>query len=105
MKAYTNADVYVMPSRYEMFGLTFLEALACGTPVIMTDRCGAAPLLPPECGMVVPFDEYALAEMLNKVLDKDIANSYRQYRIKWAKQYDWAKIAPQVMRVYEKVLG
>lgn len=105
VNAYTNADVYVMPSRRELFGLTLLEALACGTPVIITDRCGVAPLLPSECGMVVPFDEYALAEAINKALDKDIANSYREYRIKWAKQYDWAKLAPQVIRVYEKILG
>ena len=105
VNAYTNADIYVMPSRRELFGLTFLEALACGTPVIMTDRCGAAPLLPPECGVVVPFDEYALAKAINESLDKNIANSYRQYRRNWAKQYDWAKLAPQVIKVYEKVLG
>lgn len=104
MREYTSADVYVMPSRYEMFGLTLLEALACGTPVIITDRCGAAPLLPPECGQVVPFDEYALAKAIAKALDDRMADSYRQYRIKWARQYDWSNLAPKVMEVYEKVL-
>jgi len=102
--AYNSADVYVMPSRRELFGLTLLEALACGTPVIITDVCGVAPLLPKECGMVVPFDEYALAQAINYALDNNIASSYREYRVKWAKQYDWAKIAPRIIEVYKEVL-
>jgi glycosyltransferase involved in cell wall biosynthesis len=101
---YTNADVYVMPSRYEMFGLTLLEALACGTPVIITDRCGVAPLLPTECGQVVPFDEYTLAEAINKALDSHAADVYRSYRIKWAMQYSWSKIAPKVIDICKKCL-
>jgi len=105
VREYTNADVYVMPSRYEMFGLTFLEALACGTPVIITDRCGAAPLLPPECGIVVPWYESDLALAIAKALDDRMADSYRQYRINWARQYDWARLAPKVIEVYERVLG
>ena len=105
VNAYATADIYVMPSRRELFGLTLLEALACGTPVIITDRCGIAPLLPPECGMVVSFDEYALAKAINEALDKDIASSYREYRIKWARQYDWSKIAPKIIEVYRKVLA
>lgn len=104
VREYTNADVYVMPSRYEMFGLTFLEALACGTPVIITDRCGAAPLLPPECGIVVPFDEHILSGAIEKALDERMAESYRRYRIKWARQYDWMNLAPKVIEVYEGVL-
>ena len=105
VKAYANADVNVMPSRYEMFGLTFLEALACGTPVIITDRCGSAPLLPPECGQVVPFDEHELAKAINCLLDRDSAKYFRQYRRDWAKQYDWMNIAPKVIEVYERVSG
>lgn len=104
VNAYATADVYIMPSRRELFGLTLLEALACGTPVIITDRCGIASLLPAECGAVVPFDEQALVEAIAKALDNHIADSYRQYRIKWARQYDWGNIAPKVIEVYEKVL-
>lgn len=102
--AYTNADVYVMPSRYEMFGLTLLESLACGTPVIITDRCGIAPLLPPECGLVVPFDEQALAQAIRKVLDDRLADKYRRYRMEWARQYDWRRIAPKTIEVYKAIL-
>jgi len=105
VRAYAWADVYVMPSRYELFGLTLLEALAVGTPVIITDRCGVASLLPPECGMVVPFNEYDLAEAIFQTLKNNKAGSYREYRKQWARQYDWGRIAPKVIGVYEGVLG
>jgi len=104
VRAYTDADVYVMPSRYEMFGLTLLEALACGTPVIITDRCGVANMLPRECGIVVPFDEKVLAKAIAEALDGGLADIYRQYRRNWARQFDWAKLAPRVIEVYREVL-
>jgi len=104
-RVYTSADVYVMPSRYEMFGLTFLEALACGTPVIMTDRCGAADLLTAECGYVVPFDETDLAYTIQAALDDNLVNKYRDYRKSWARQYDWTNLAHRHITVYEKVLN
>jgi glycosyltransferase involved in cell wall biosynthesis len=42
LEAYQSASVYVLPSAYEMFAITLLESLACGTPIIATDRCGLA---------------------------------------------------------------
>lgn len=103
--AYTNADVFVMPSRYEMWGLTFMEALACGTPVIMSETCEASKVLPPECGMVVPPDVLSIAEAINVSLDSNFGNRYRQYRRQWVAQYNWDNIAPQIIRLYEEVLN
>lgn len=42
---YAASDVYVLPTRYDAFGLSVLEALACGVPVITTTTCGAAELI------------------------------------------------------------
>ena len=52
--AYRDADVFVLPSQNENFGNTAAEAVAAGTPVIVTEQCGIAPLLANEAGLVVP---------------------------------------------------
>lgn len=66
--AYRDADVFVLPSQNENFGNTAAEAVAAGTPVIVTEKCGIAPLLAEEAGLVVRHDETALLEALERIL-------------------------------------
>lgn len=66
-QAYRDADVFVLPSQNENFGNTAAESLACGTPVIVTNRCGIAPLIG-QAGLVISHErrelELALAQLL-----------------------------------------
>ena len=55
---YSAADVYVNPTREEVFGLVNVEALACGTPVITFDSGGSPETIDDSCGYVVPRDDY-----------------------------------------------
>lgn len=65
---YTAADVFVNPTREETLGLTNVEALACGTPVITFDRGGSPECVDETCGAVVPCDDIpALAEAIRRV--------------------------------------
>lgn len=66
--AYRDADVFVLPSQNENFGNTAAEAISCGTPVIVTENCGIAPLVAPLAGVVVKHDAAALALALKEVL-------------------------------------
>jgi glycosyltransferase involved in cell wall biosynthesis len=66
--AYRDADVFVLPSQNENFGNTAAEAVAAGTPVIVSEQCGIAPLLAGEAGLVVPHDSAALTEALERIL-------------------------------------
>src|SRR6202166_1133048 len=66
--AYRDADVFVLPSQNENFGNTAGEAVATGTPVVVTDKCGIAPLLADVAGLVVEHDATALARALERVL-------------------------------------
>ena len=68
--AYRDADVFVLPSRNENFGNTAAEAVAAGTPVIVTEQCGIAPLLADEAGLVVRYDTAALSSALARVLSE-----------------------------------
>ena len=66
--AYRDADLFVLPSQNENFGNTAAEAVACGTPVLVTDQCGVAPLIDGQAGLVVPHDCEALAKALERLL-------------------------------------
>jgi glycosyltransferase involved in cell wall biosynthesis len=66
--AYRDADVFVLPSQNENFGNTAAEAMAAGTPVVVTEQCGIAPLLADVAGLVVPHDAGALARAIRAVI-------------------------------------
>lgn len=59
---YTAADVFVNPTREEVLGMTNLEALACGTPVITFDSGGSPETIDDSCGAVVKKDDIAALE-------------------------------------------
>jgi glycosyltransferase involved in cell wall biosynthesis len=66
--AYRDADIFVLPSQNENFGNTAAEAVAVGTPVILTDQCGIAPLLSKTAGLVVKHDPIELASAIETLL-------------------------------------
>jgi glycosyltransferase involved in cell wall biosynthesis len=66
--AYRDADVFVLPSQNENFGNTAAEAVAAGTPVVLTEGCGVAPLLAGKAGIVVEHNGDAIAEAIRSLL-------------------------------------
>lgn len=107
LEAYVDADVYVLPSIYEIFGITALEAMACGTPVIVTDRCGLANIIDEQAGLVVPYDEDALGKAIVEILS-DI-NEKQEYGVKGKllvrEELNWAKITKQLEDIYRNCLS
>lgn len=106
LKAYVDADVYVLPSFYEDFGVTVLEACACGTAVIVTDRCGTADVIDGQAGLVVPHDREQLQHALLHILrnDKLRLQFGEKGRLLVREKFTWEKIAEQVERVYKEIL-
>ncbi len=79
LAAYVDADVYVLPSIYETFPITVLEACACATPVIVTDRCQIADLVQDNLGFVVPYDKDRLRDaILNMLTDKELRTRFAE---------------------------
>jgi len=76
--AYRDSDVFVLPSQNENFGNTAAESVAAGTPVIVSEGCGIAPLLANQAGLVVPHDAAALAEALGRVLGDSEVHGHLQ---------------------------
>jgi len=74
LAAYVDADVYVLPSIYEAFPNTILEAWACGTPVIVTDSCAISSVAQ-HAGIVVKRDPIDLARAIKRlILDEKLRN-------------------------------
>lgn len=105
---YGAAEMVVMPSHYESFGMVALEAMATGTPVIASEVGGLAFLVRDgENGFHVPSrDPEALAERIyelltNKVCVKRLGKNAREH----ARRYAWPLIADQMLEVYKDLLG
>ena len=105
---YSAADVVVMPSHYESFGMVALEAMACGTPVIATQVGGLAFLVQDGVtGFHIPVDcPQALGERLVTLLDDhEMQAQMSQQAARIAQNYAWEKIASNMHTLYRDVLN
>ncbi|MCC6500343.1 MAG: glycosyltransferase [Anaerolineales bacterium] len=100
---YSAAEVVVMPSHYESFGMVALEAMACGTPVIASEVGGLAYLVRDgETGFTIPAEEpETLCEKLSWLLnDPDLHDSMSKRAVEYAQDYAWEKVAEQIVDLY-----
>ena len=104
---YSAADIVVMPSLYESFGLVALEAMACGTPVVAS-RVGGLPYVvrDGEAGLLVPENDPAsLAEGLRRLLtDEPLRARLGEQAHGIAQGYSWRQVADETLRLYGEVL-
>jgi len=102
---YSAAEVVVMPSYYESFGMVALEAMACGVPVIASQVGGLAFLVQDGVtGFTIPSEDHeALCEKLTALLgDESLRKQMGRAAANYAKNYDWKKIASEIVGIYEE---
>ncbi len=105
---YSAAEVLVMPSHYESFGMVALEAMACGTPVVASQVGGLAFLVQDGVtGYVVPDgNPVLLADRLEKLLRQpELRARLGQQAAAYAQNYAWEKIARRMIEIYEVELS
>lgn len=105
-KIYAAADLLVMPSKIEGFGLPVLEAMACGTPVI----CSQASSLPEVGGDAVvyfdPENPEELADAMERVLgSRELQQELRARGLERSKQFSWEESTRKHADLYRRLLG
>lgn len=100
---YSAAEMVVVPSHYESFGLVALEAMACGTPVVASETGGLAFLVRDgETGFHVPAGNVeALADRIKELLTDEVLRlRMGKAAAAYARRYDWSLITDQVLDLY-----
>jgi D-inositol-3-phosphate glycosyltransferase len=104
---YTAADVFVMPSHYESFGMVVLEAMACGTPVVASRVGGlASTVVHGRTGFLVPAGEWQpFAQAILHLLDTPaLHNAFAQASIRRAQAFTWPSIVVRTVQLYRGLL-
>ncbi len=102
-----DADMFVLPSYSENFGLAVIEAMAAGLPVIISDKVNIwREVQAGGAGRVIPCDAPALAEQILELLDNsDAARQMgQQGRALVQEQFQWPRIARRLAEVYARII-
>ncbi|MCL6432666.1 MAG: glycosyltransferase family 1 protein [Leptolyngbyaceae cyanobacterium HOT.MB2.61] len=106
---YTAADVCVIPSHYEPFGLVAIEAMACGTPVVASAVGGLKfTVVPEETGLLVPpLDENSFAQAIDRILSDELwaRKLRRQAPIRVQQNFSWMSVAARLSDLYRRLLA
>jgi glycosyltransferase involved in cell wall biosynthesis len=98
---YTLADVFVLPSAGESFGMVAAEAAAAATPVVVTDRCGVAELFRDGEALVVPDDRRAILDAIRSVLaEPELRARLSAGGIEAARRMSWDAVTERQEALY-----
>lgn len=101
---YAAADVFVLPSFYEGFGLPVLEAMASGTPVVTSNNSSMSEIASGAAHLVDPANSEEIAWGIEKILfDRDYALMLSEKGKERAKSFDWRKTAIETLKVYQEL--
>jgi len=102
-----DSDIFVLPSYSENFGLAVIEAMACGLPVVISNKVNIfSDIKEASAGLVVETDPMQLFAAMKKILDepqlqKELGD---RARVLVERKFNWTVVTPQLIKVYESML-
>lgn len=101
---YNLADLFIFPSHYEAFPAVPLEAMACGIPVITSNRGGLPEVVGDAAIQVSPTNIEVLADAMVQILTKEqLRNSMIQKGFERTRMFSWDRCASEHLKVYESL--
>jgi glycosyltransferase involved in cell wall biosynthesis len=102
---YNAAEIFVLPSLYEGFGLPVLEAMACGTPVVCSNAASLPEVVGDAALLADPRSVEGFAEAIAALMgDEALRQSQRHKGLARAAQFTWRRVAEETARVYSTTL-
>jgi len=103
---YSAASCFAFTSRYEGFGLTPLEAMACGAPVVCSDRSSLPEIAGDAAILIDPDSPSSIEDGLHRALtDTSLTAELRRRGFARATKFTWAETGRKALEVYRRVLG
>jgi glycosyltransferase involved in cell wall biosynthesis len=101
---FQGAEFFVMPSLYEGFGMTALEAFATRTPAILASVASLPEIAGDAAYFINPLDTAELVDAITKfATDKELRESYIEKGLAQAKKFDWDKTAKETLEIYKSL--
>lgn len=98
---YQGAALFVLPSRFEGFGLPVLEAMSCGTPIITSDAASLVEIGGPQTPRFHPDDTEAMAALIVTLLDDEgKSHALVEENVTWASNFTWEKTVDRTLEVF-----
>jgi glycosyltransferase involved in cell wall biosynthesis len=104
--ALADADIFVLPSKYENFANSAAEAMACGIPVIITDTCGIRSLVEGRAGLVISAELQPLVAAISTLIhDRALYEKFQRGSRAVAAELGWDRLSEQMEGYYARVVG
>ncbi len=101
---YSEAELFIFPSFYEGFGLPAVEAQACGTPVITSNRGSLKEVINGSAKIVTPESVSEITDAINELLDNnELRKEFINRGLKNSARFDWDETAAETMAFYESI--
>jgi len=107
IEAIVDCDIFIMPSQYESFTTSGLEAMACGKPLVLTKNNHIHTWVDNNTGISTEYDKNDLADKIQKLLnDKKLIEKFGKNGLKEIKEnYNWDSIEKKINLIYEELIA
>lgn len=101
---YSGAELFIFPSLFEGFGIPVIEAMACGTPVVASNRTSIPEIAGGAALLVDPLNVNEITEAMHRVLsNSQLREHLVEKGLEWVKNFSWEQTARETLKLYQEV--